>query len=211
MTGLELGTDELIEVACIVTGFDLQPLDEGIDIVIKPSAAAREHMNDFVTKMHATSGLINELDAGTTIDDAQAAVLAYIRQHVPEAGKAPLGGNSVGTDKGFLQAQMPELVDYLHYRIIDVSSIKELAKRWYPKAYYNAPAKTGGHRALGDIRDSIAELHYYRRTVFVSEGPDTATAKAVAAEISTHRADENGEQTDGEQTADSSNSTADES
>lgn len=183
MTGLVLGTDELVEVAAIVTDFDLTPLDEGIDVVIRPSAAARAQMNDFVTGMHTASGLIGELDGGTTVAEAQDRVLAYIRSHVPESGRAPLGGNSVGTDKGFLQVQMPELVDWLHYRIIDVSSIKELAKRWYPRAYYSAPAKTGGHRALGDIRDSIAELDYYRRAVFVPEGPDSETAKAIAAQV----------------------------
>lgn len=183
MTGLDLGVDELIEVACIVTDFDLTPVDDGIDVVIRPSARALENMNDFVTSMHEKSGLLPELDAGTTIPEAQRQVLDYIRTHVPESGKAPLGGNSVGTDKGFLQAQMPELVDYLHYRIIDVSSIKELAKRWFPKAYYNAPAKTGGHRALGDIRDSIAELDYYRKAVFTDTAPTTDQARAIAKDV----------------------------
>ncbi|MCQ9386282.1 oligoribonuclease [Brevibacterium moorei] len=183
MTGLELGVDELIEVAAIVTDFELRPLDDGIDVIIRPSDAARAHMNDFVTNMHTTSGLIEELDGGLTIEQAQEQVLAYIKQHAPVAGKAPLGGNSVGTDKGFLQVQMPELVEHLHYRIIDVSSIKELAKRWYPRAYNHAPAKTGGHRALGDIRDSIDELAYYRKTVFVSEGPTSAQAQSIAAEL----------------------------
>ncbi|MCQ9367582.1 oligoribonuclease [Brevibacterium sp. 50QC2O2] len=183
MTGLELGVDELIEVAAIVTDFELRPLDDGIDVIIRPSDAARAHMNDFVTNMHTTSGLIEELDGGLTIEQAQEQVLAYIKQHAPVAGKAPLGGNSVGTDKGFLQVQMPELVEHLHYRIIDVSSIKELAKRWYPRAYNHAPAKTGGHRALGDIRDSIDELAYYRKAVFVSEGPTSAQAQSIAAEL----------------------------
>jgi oligoribonuclease len=183
MTGLELGVDELIEVAAIVTDFELRPLDGGIDVIIRPSDAARAHMNDFVTNMHTTSGLIEELDGGLTIEQAQEQVLAYIKQHAPVAGKAPLGGNSVGTDKGFLQVQMPELVEHLHYRIIDVSSIKELAKRWYPRAYNHAPAKTGGHRALGDIRDSIDELAYYRKAVFVSEGPTSAQAQSIAAEL----------------------------
>lgn len=184
MTGLDEVKDELVEVAAVITDFDLKPLDEGIDIVIKPSAAALENMNDFVTKMHTTSGLITELDGGTTIADAQTQVLDYIRKHVPEAGKAPLGGNSVGTDKVFLTKQMPELVDYLHYRIIDVSSIKELSKQWFPRAYFQSPEKHGGHRALGDILDSIMELKYYRRAVFSAEGPTSDEAKTIAAEVS---------------------------
>ncbi|GAA3834806.1 oligoribonuclease [Brevibacterium ammoniilyticum] len=183
MTGLDEARDELVEIAAIVTDFDLKPLDEGIDIVIRPSAAARENMNEFVTKMHTASGLITELDSGTTVADAQARVLEYVKGHVPEAGKAPLGGNSVGTDKVFLNKQMPELVDYLHYRIIDVSSIKELAKQWFPRAYFQAPEKHGGHRALGDIRDSIVELEYYRRAVFSAEGPSSDDAKRISAEV----------------------------
>ncbi|WP_291795969.1 oligoribonuclease [Brevibacterium sp.] len=183
MTGLDLEVDELIEVAAIVTDFDLEPLDEGIDVVIRPSRAARENMNDFVTKMHVASGLITELDDGTTVEDAQAQVLAYIRKHVPEAGRAPLGGNSVGTDKAFLVKQMPELVDHLHYRIIDVSSIKELSRRWFPRAYFQSPEKTGGHRALGDIQDSIRELAYYRRAAFRPEEPTSEEARTIAAEV----------------------------
>ncbi|WP_029090182.1 oligoribonuclease [Brevibacterium album] len=183
MTGLDLELDELIEVAAIVTDFDLVPLDAGIDVVIRPSDAARENMNDFVTKMHEASGLITELDGGTTVADAQARVLAYIRQHVPEAGKAPLGGNSVGTDKAFLLKQMPELVDHLHYRIIDVSSIKELSRRWFPRVYFQSPEKTGGHRALGDIQDSIRELAYYRRAAFRTAEPASEEARTIAAEV----------------------------
>jgi oligoribonuclease len=183
MTGLDEAKDELIEVAAIVTDFELNPLDDGIDIVIKPSAEARANMNEFVTNMHTTSGLITELDDGTTVDDAQAKVLEYVKKHVPESGKAPLGGNSVGTDKVFLTKQMPELVDYLHYRIIDVSSIKELSKQWFPCAYFQAPAKHGNHRALGDIIDSIIELQYYRKAVFSAEGPSSDEAKTIAAEV----------------------------
>lgn len=183
MTGLDEVRDELIEVAAIVTDFELNPLDDGIDIVIKPSADARANMNEFVTNMHTTSGLITELDAGTTVAEAQARVLEYVKKHVPEAGKAPLGGNSVGTDKVFLTKQMPELVEHLHYRIIDVSSIKELAKQWFPRAYFQAPAKHGGHRALGDIIDSIIELQYYRKAVFSAEGPSSDEAKSIAAEV----------------------------
>lgn len=183
MTGLDEVRDELIEVAAVITDFDLNPLDEGIDIVIKPSAAALENMNDFVTQMHTSSGLITELDAGTTVAEAQTQVLEYIKKHVPESGKAPLGGNSVGTDKVFLTKQMPELVDHLHYRIIDVSSIKELSKQWFPRAYFQSPEKHGGHRALGDILDSIVELQYYRKAVFSAEGPTSEEAKTIAAEV----------------------------
>ncbi len=183
MTGLDEVRDELIEVAAIVTDFELNPLDDGIDIVIRPSDEARANMNEFVTNMHTSSGLITELDGGTTVAEAQAKVLEYVKKHVPEAGKAPLGGNSVGTDKVFLTKQMPELVDYLHYRIIDVSSIKELSKQWFPRAYFQAPAKHGGHRALGDIIDSIVELQYYRKTVFSPEGPSSDEAKTIAAEV----------------------------
>ncbi|HCG57078.1 MULTISPECIES: oligoribonuclease [Brevibacterium] len=186
MTGLDEVRDELIEVAAVITDFDLNPLDEGIDIVIKPSAGALENMNDFVTQMHTSSGLITELDAGTTVADAQTQVLEYIKQHVSESGKAPLGGNSVGTDKVFLTKQMPELVDHLHYRIIDVSSIKELSKQWFPRAYFQSPEKHGGHRALGDILDSIVELQYYRKAVFSAEGPTSEEAKSIAAEVSSH-------------------------
>lgn len=181
MTGLELEVDELVEVAAIVTDFDLNPVDEGVDVIIRPSQRARENMNEFVTNMHTTSGLIDELDAGTTVEVATTIVLDYIKKHVPEAGKAPLGGNSVGTDKAFLQKQMPEIVDYLHYRIIDVSTIKELAKRWLPKAYFNAPEKTGGHRALGDILDSIQELKYYRNVAFVDDVSSEAAVEASQA------------------------------
>lgn len=183
MTGLDEVRDELIEVAAVITDFDLNPLDEGIDIVIKPSAAALENMNDFVTQMHTKSGLITELDTGTTVAEAQTQVLEYIKRHVPESGKAPLGGNSVGTDKVFLTKQMPELVDHLHYRIIDVSSIKELSKQWFPRAYFQSPEKHGGHRALGDILDSIVELQYYRKAVFSAEGPTSDEAKTIAAEV----------------------------
>lgn len=181
MTGLELEVDELIEVAAIVTDFDLNPVDEGVDVIIKPSQRARENMNEFVTNMHTTSGLIDKLDAGMSIDEATTIVLDYVKKHVPEPGKAPLGGNSVGTDKTFLQKQMPDVVDYLHYRIIDVSTIKELAKRWLPRAYFNAPEKTGGHRALGDILDSIQELKYYRNVAFVDDVTTDTAAKASRA------------------------------
>lgn len=184
MTGLSLTDDALIEVAVLVTDAELNILGEGVDVVIKPSSESVEQMDDFVTNMHKTSGLLEELDSGTTMEDAQEQVLAYIKEFVPEARKAQLAGNSIGTDKTFLARDMPELIDYLHYRVIDVSTIKELSRRWFPKALYNAPAKTGNHRALGDIRDSIDELRYYRKAVFVgAPGPDSKQAQAIAQEV----------------------------
>ena len=185
MTGLSIEDDALIEIAALVTDYDLNVLGDGIDLVIKPPQAALEQMNEFVTTMHTTSGLITELDDGLTLADAQDQVLDHIREFVKEPGKAPLAGNSVGTDRMFIARDMPDLESYLHYRIIDVSSIKELARRWYPRAYFAAPEKGGQHRALADIRESIDELRYYRRTVFAPEpGVDTDTARQIAAEIS---------------------------
>ncbi len=182
MTGLSLTADALIEVAALVTDFELNQLGDGVDVVVKPPAAAIEQMDPFVLDMHTKSGLLAELDSGTTMEVAQEQVLAYIREWVPEPRKAPLGGNTVATDRGFLIRDMPQLEAWLHYRIIDVSSIKELARRWYPRAYFNAPAKSGGHRALADIRESIAELRYYRAAVFVPPpGPDSATARTLAS------------------------------
>ncbi|MFD9814731.1 oligoribonuclease [Streptomyces sp. NPDC059080] len=182
MTGLSLATDALIEVAALVTDSELNVLGDGVDVVIRPPAEALATMPEVVREMHTASGLLDELDGGTTLEDAQEQVLAYLRQHVPEAGKAPLCGNSVGTDRGFLHRDMPTLENYLHYRIVDVSSVKELARRWYPRAYFNSPDKSGNHRALADIRESIAELRYYREAVFVPQpGPDSGTAKALAA------------------------------
>jgi oligoribonuclease len=182
MTGLSLERDALIEVAALVTDFELNQLGDGVDLVVKPPAEALEQMDDFVRGMHTTSGLLDELEHGVTLEEAQAQVLAYVREWVPESRKAPLGGNTVGTDRNFLARDMPELESHLHYRIIDVSSVKELARRWYPRAYFNAPAKSGGHRALADIRESIAELRYYREAVFVPPpGPDSDTAKGIAS------------------------------
>ena len=182
MTGLSLERDALIEVAALVTDYELNQLGDGIDLVIKPPAEALEQMDDFVRDMHTTSGLLADLDRGITLEDAQAQVLSYVREWVPEARKAPLGGNTVGTDRGFLARDMPELEAHLHYRVIDVSSIKELSRRWYPRAYFNAPKKSGGHRALADIRESIAELRYYREAVFVpAPGPDTDAVREMAA------------------------------
>ncbi len=181
MTGLDLQHDALIEVAALVTDFDLNQLGDGVDVIIKPPQAALDHMNDFVREMHTSSGLLEELAQGLTMEQAQKEVLAYVREHASEEGRWPLGGNTVGTDRGFLARDMPELEGHLHYRIIDVSSIKELSRRWFPRAYFNAPEKNGGHRALADIRESIAELRYYREAVFVQPpGPDSQEAAQIA-------------------------------
>jgi oligoribonuclease len=185
MTGLDNVADALVEVAAVVTDSELNVLGEGVDVVIAPPAEALAQMGDFVRTMHTTSGLIEELADGTTLADAQRQVLDYVRTWVPDPGKAPLAGNSVGTDKVFLDRDMPELVAHLHYRIIDVSSIKELARRWYPRVYFASPKKNGGHRALADILESIDELRYYRAALLVAQpGPDSKTAKAIAAEVS---------------------------
>ena len=183
MTGLDLVHDALIEVAALVTDFELNVLGDGVDIVVRPPQAALDQMNEFVTTMHTESGLLPELDNGMALADAQDAVLTYVREHVPEARKAPLAGNTVGTDRAFLERDMPELEAHLHYRIVDVSSIKELSRRWYPRAYFAAPEKKGNHRALADIQESIEELRYYRAAVFVPQpGPDSDTARRLAAE-----------------------------
>jgi oligoribonuclease len=187
MTGLDLSADALIEVAAVVTDYDLKPLGKGIDVLIKPPAAALEQMGDFVRDMHTSSGLLDELGNGLTMAEAQHAVLDYVRSLVPQPRTAQLAGNSVGTDKAFLVRDMPELVDYLHYRVVDVSSIKELAKRWYPRTFFHSPEKHGGHRALADILESIDELRYYREVLFpAGEGPTSEECKAVAEKVSTH-------------------------
>ena len=184
MTGLDLTSDALVEIACIVTDAELNPLDEGIDVVIKPPAEALDGMLPVVRDMHTNSGLLTELASGVTLAEAQELVLAYVRQHVPESRKVPLCGNSIATDRSFIARDMPELAAFLHYRMIDVSSVKELARRWYPRAYFASPEKHGGHRALADIRESIRELQYYREVIFVPmPGPDTATAREIAARI----------------------------
>jgi oligoribonuclease len=183
MTGLDLGADALIEVAALVTDFDLNVLGDGIDVIIAPPPEAIEQMVPFVREMHTKSGLLDELASGTTMADAEARVLAYIQEHCAEGSRPPLAGNTVATDRSFLARDMPGLEAFLHYRIVDVSSIKELSRRWYPKAYFNAPAKSGGHRALADIQESIEELRYYRGAVFVPEpGPSTEDARRIAAE-----------------------------
>ncbi|MGG5171471.1 oligoribonuclease [Pseudarthrobacter sp. J1738] len=185
MTGLSLENDALIEVAALVTDSELNILGEGVDVVIKPDDASLAQMNDFVRNMHTQSKLLDELPQGKTMAEAEAEIMEYIERWVPEPGKAPLGGNSVGTDRTFLARDMPAVVEHLHYRVIDVSTIKELSRRWFARAYFQSPAKSGGHRALGDIRDSINELRYYREAVFVPQpGPDTATAKAISQKIS---------------------------
>jgi oligoribonuclease len=187
MTGLDLSADALIEVAAVVTDYDLKPLGKGIDVLIRPPAAALEQMGDFVRDMHTSSGLLDELGNGLTMAEAQHAVLDYVRSLVPQPRTAQLAGNSVGTDKAFLVRDMPELVDYLHYRVVDVSSIKELAKRWYPRTFFHSPEKHGGHRALADILESIDELRYYREVLFpAGEGPTSKECKAVAEKVSTH-------------------------
>jgi len=184
MTGLDLGADALVEVAAVVTDSELRVLGEGVDVVIAPPVQAVDQMSDFVRTMHTTSGLLTALSAGTSLADAQAQVLDYIRTWVPDPGKAPLAGNSVGTDKAFLDRDMPELVAHLHYRVIDVSSIKELARRWYPRVYFASPRKNGGHRALADTLESIDELRYYRAALLPAQpGPDSASARRIAAEI----------------------------
>ena len=181
MTGLDLGADALVEVAALVTDFDLNVLGEGVDIVIRPPAEALEQMGDFVRTMHEKSGLLDELEAGASMADAEAEVLAYVREHCPDGSRPPLAGNTVATDRSFLARDMPGLESFLHYRIVDVSSIKELARRWFPRAYFQAPDKRGNHRALADIQESIEELRYYRETVFVpSPGPDSAAAKKIS-------------------------------
>ena len=182
MTGLSLTKDALIEVAALVTDFELNQLGEGVDIVIRPTEDALTQMDDFVRSMHTSSGLLEELADGVTMEEAQQRVLAYVREWVPEPRKAPLGGNTVGTDRGFLARDMPELEAHLHYRIIDVSSIKELSRRWFPRAFFAAPAKSGGHRALADIRESIAELRYYREAVFRdAPGRSSEELRSIAA------------------------------
>jgi oligoribonuclease len=185
MTGLDLAVDELVEVAVVVTDFDLKVLDPGFDVVIRPSDAAKAQMGEVVVKMHTASGLLEAMDSGVTLEQAQQQVLEYLQRFVPQAGQAPLAGNTIGTDRGFLAKYMPEVDGFLHYRSIDVSSIKELARRWYPRVYYNAPAKHGGHRALADILESVRELDYYRATVFAPQpGPSSEQAQAAATEVS---------------------------
>lgn len=182
MTGLDLaGGDALIEVAALVTGPDLEVLGDGVDVIIKPSDEALARMGDFVRAMHVESGLLPLLADGLPMAAAEEQVLAYIKEYVPEARKAPLAGNTIGTDRAYLARDMPTLEAHVHYRNVDVSSIKELARRWYPRIYFNTPAKSGNHRALADIQESIEELRYYRDALFVPPpGPDTQRCREIA-------------------------------
>jgi oligoribonuclease len=181
MTGLDVERDALIEIACLVTDAQLNLLDDGIDLIIKPPAEALDQMSDVVRDMHTTSGLLVDLPQGVTLAEAAETVLAYVKQHVTEPRRVPLCGNSIATDRWFIARDMPELDAYLHHRTVDMSSIKELVRRWYPRAYFASPAKHGGHRALADIKESVQELRYYREAVFVPQpGPDSATARAIA-------------------------------
>ena len=168
MTGLDLATDALVEIAVLVTDSELNVIGEGVDVVIQATQDQLDAMNEFVTNMHTTSGLITQIPSGISVSAAEEMILAYLQASGTEPGKSPLAGNSVSVDRNFIARDMPKLNEYLHYRTIDVSSIKELARRWYPKTYFASPAKTGNHRALGDIQDSIAELAYYRTALFVS-------------------------------------------
>lgn len=183
MTGLDLAKDQLVEIAVIVTEADLTELDSGISIIIRPDdLSILEGMDPVVVDMHTSSGLLELIPDGIPLAEAEEQVLAYVRQHVPDARKAPLAGSSVYVDRGFLSRDMPDLDAHLHYRLVDVSSVKEISRRWYPRAYFNSPEKKGNHRALGDIRESIAELRYYRDAVFVPPpGPDTESARTTAA------------------------------
>ncbi|MFM7013509.1 MAG: oligoribonuclease [Actinomycetota bacterium] len=181
MTGLDVEKDCLVEVAALVTDSELNILDDGFEVVIKPREDSLAGMSDFVRDMHTESGLIELLETGVALEEAESALLDYIRKFSPEQKSAPLAGNSIGTDRMFLNRYMPAIDAHLHYRNVDVSSIKELVRRWYPKVYYQLPKKTGGHRALADIRESIAELVYYRESVFAKQpGPSTDEAKQIA-------------------------------
>jgi len=184
MTGLDLTVDELVEVAVVITDYDLVPVDPGFEIVIKADQSAIDNMNDFVRNMHTESGLITEIPNGVSLADAEYAVHEYILRFVPQVGHAPLAGNTIGTDRAFLNKFMPRVDAHLHYRSVDVSSIKELSRRWFPRVYFNAPKKDGGHRALADILESIRELDYYRKAVFVSEpGPTTEQVQTISADV----------------------------
>ncbi|MCL2514841.1 MAG: oligoribonuclease [Microbacteriaceae bacterium] len=184
MTGLDPDKDELVEIAVVITDSDLKPVAEGIDIVIKASDEAIAGMNDFVRNMHTTSGLITEIPHGKSLAEAEYEVMEYVLAHVPDEGKTPLAGNTIGTDRTFIAKFMPRLDAHLHYRSVDVSSIKELSRRWFPRVYFQAPEKAGGHRALADILESIRELDYYRKAVFVAApGPSSEEAQSVAAAV----------------------------
>jgi oligoribonuclease len=180
MTGLSLEKDVLVEIAVLVTDSDLNVIGEGVDVVIKATPEQLAGMNEFVTQMHTDSGLITEIAEGISLEAAEDTIMAYLESTGTISGKSPLAGNSVSVDRNFINRDMPRLTEYLHYRTVDVSSIKELARRWYPKIYFAAPAKTGNHRALGDIQDSIEELKYYRTSIFIdpeNRGPNAPAEK----------------------------------
>ncbi len=185
MTGLDINNDELCEVSVVPTDFNMNVLDEGIDLVIKPSQAAIDHMNDFVRHMHTSSGLVDEWENGLTLEEAEKRIVEYVQKFLPTEGngKAHLAGNSIHSDKKFLDKYMPTLMSNLHYRIIDVSTLKELSRRWYPAVYENKPEKHGGHRALADIIESIDELRYYREMMFVKDNPTVQESQAGAERI----------------------------
>ncbi|MDO7882367.1 oligoribonuclease [Antiquaquibacter soli] len=184
MTGLDVSIDELVEVAVVITDYDLKPVDPGLSVVIKPDQSAFDNMSDFVIDMHRESGLLEEIPNGMTLADAEFAVNEYILRFVPTPKSAPLAGNTIGTDRTFLAKYMPRVDSHLHYRSIDVSSIKELSRHWFPRVYFNAPTKDGGHRALADILESIRELEYYRRAVFVQDpGPTSEQVQTISAEV----------------------------
>lgn len=186
MTGLDYKNDVLVEVACVVTDAELNELHEGFSTVITTTQEKLDNMDPFVVNMHTVSGLITEIPNGVTLSHAEQELFEYISNLAPEANKAPLAGSSVYVDRIFLARDMPKVDSYLHYRLIDVSSIKELARRWYPRVYFASPTKTGNHRALGDIKDSIAELRYYREAMFVDlPGPETAEAREISAKYTT--------------------------
>lgn len=184
MTGLDIAIDEICEIAVVVTDAELVPVHEGLQLVIKPSDRAMGNMGDFVTTMHTESGLLQEIPQGLSMEEAELQVLEYLKQWISEPQTAPLAGNSIGTDRMFLNRQMPRFDAFLHYRNIDVSSIKELTRRWYPRVYFQLPKKVGNHRALADIKESIKELRYYRKTVLVElPGPDSESAKLAAKAV----------------------------
>ncbi len=180
MTGLSLESDVLVEIAVLVTDGDLNLIGEGVDVVIHANVAQVSGMNEFVTSMHTKSGLITQIPGGISVSAAEDQILAYLQSAGVQPGKSPLAGNSVSVDRNFIARDMARLSEYLHYRTVDVSSIKELARRWHPRVYFNAPAKSGNHRALGDIKDSINELKYYREAIFLSapsSDPDKSANK----------------------------------
>ena len=182
MTGLDIAIDELVEVAVVITDWELQPVHPGFSIVIRPDDTALANMGEFVTAMHRDSGLLEEIPGGVSLADAEYAVLEYILKYVPVGQQAPIAGNTIGTDRTFLAKYMPRVDSHLHYRSVDVSSIKELARRWYPRIYFNSPEKNGGHRALADILESIRELDYYRSSLFVAApGPTTEDVQAISS------------------------------